>query len=277
MISKSMLDITDTQGEHGRASTLKKGTPLTRALTNAAGGYAFAPGVFQYSAGVSALPGYRIERVRFERPPRLAEGFTAIRAHLAQLGRPPVALCACELRSPRPFSEEGFEAFNRAYAAPLQEWGLFNGETNPVARTNVCPDVSAPDEPSFHAFSFTVPCDEGGGSSFVVAGSGEAPEGRGNYRDHVIRPGDRSPEGLREKARWVLAEMERRMAVLGFGWRHATGTHLYTVYDVHTFLADTLVASGAAAPGLTWHFSRPPVADLDFEMDVRRVHHEYVL
>ena len=69
--------------------------------------------------------------------------------------------------------------------------------------------------PSFHAFTYTE-TGEAGVGEFVVAGSGEAPEGKGNYRDHVIRPGDVSPVGLREKARYVLGEMERRMGALGF-------------------------------------------------------------
>jgi hypothetical protein len=37
-----------------------------------AAGYAFIPGVFQYSAGVHVLPGHRIERVRFQNPIPLA-------------------------------------------------------------------------------------------------------------------------------------------------------------------------------------------------------------
>lgn len=243
-----------------------------------AGGFRFVPGVFQYSAGVAATPGHQIERVRFERPIPLEAGFRAVRAHLARLQRPPAALCACELRSPAPFSEEEFARFNREYARPLREWELFVGDANPIARTNVCPERDAPPVPSLYAFSYTVRSDdEEEFPTFVIAGSGEAPEGKDNYKDHVIRRGDRSPEALREKARWVLDEMEKRMGALGFGWRHATGTHLYTVYDVHPFLADELVRRGAAAPGLSWHYSRPPVADLDFEMDVRRIRREFVL
>jgi len=114
-------------------------------------------------------------------------------------------------------------------------------------------------------------------ASFVVAGSGEAPEGMGNYRDHIIRRGDVSDAGLLEKARWVLGEMERRMGALGFAWRDTTATQLYTVHDVHPFLADEIVRRGAAAGGLTWHFCRPPVVELDYEMDVRGVARELVL
>ena len=102
------------------------------------GGYEFVPGVFQYSAGVRALPGFCIERVRFARPVPLAEGFARIATYLAAMGRPLTSFCACELRSPAPFTEDGFRAFNESYAAVLREWGLLPGGRNPVARSNVC-------------------------------------------------------------------------------------------------------------------------------------------
>jgi hypothetical protein len=246
-------------------------------LAFAAGGFRFMPGVFQYSAGVAAEPGFRIERARFRRPVPIAEGFAAIEAHLRALGRPFTAFCACELRSPAPFTESGFEAFNRGYVEPLERWGLFRDGMNPVARSNVCPAVAPPAVPGFHAFSYTVLAGPAQGATFVVAGSGEAPEGRGNYRDHIVARGDTTPAGLRTKAHWVLGEMERRMAALGATWDDATATQLYTVHDPHPFLAEEIALRGAMAAGLTWHFCRPPVVDLDYEMDVRGVGHEYVL
>jgi hypothetical protein len=48
-----------------------------------AGGYRFVVHQFQYSGGVAAEPGFRIERARFARPLPLAEGFDAIEAYLA--------------------------------------------------------------------------------------------------------------------------------------------------------------------------------------------------
>ena len=71
-----------------------------------------------------------------------------------------------------------------------------------------------PVEPSFHAFSFTVPAPEAP-ASFVIAGSGESVEGKANYRDYIVRPGDTSPAGMLEKAKLVLDEMERRMSAFG--------------------------------------------------------------
>ena len=243
-----------------------------------AGGYRYIPGVFQYSGGVASEPGYRIERVRFQRPFPLAEGFKRIASIITQAGRPLTAFCACELRSPEAFTEAGFIAFNEVYVGTLAEWGVYDpaSKRNPVARSNVCPELHKPSEPSFHAFSYTV-ADNAAAPSFVVSGSGEAPEGKGAYGNFVVRPGDRSAEGLRDKARAVLGEMERRMGLLGFSWADATAVQLYTVYDVYAHLADEIVQRGATAHGLTWHYCRPPVNVLDYEMDVRGVPLERVV
>lgn len=238
----------------------------------APGGYRYIPAVFQYSGGVAAEPGHRIERVRFHRPVPLAEGFRRIAAIITEAGRPLTSFCACELRSPEPFTEAGFITFNEIYVGTLANWGVYDAasKTNPVARSNVCPEIHKPAEPSFRAFCFTLP-DATARPSFVVAGSGEAPEGKGSYGKFVVRPGDTSPEGLREKARAVLGEMERRMGLLGFAWRDSTASQLYTVFDAYAHLADEIVRRGAAEHGLTWHFCRPPVNGLDYEMDVRCV------
>ena len=240
----------------------------------APGGYRFLPFAFQYSGGVVAEPGFVVERVRFKKLLPLAEGFAAIEAHLARLGRPPKALCACELRSPAQFTEAGFTAFNRRYVERLAEWGIFRDEINPIARTNVCPEIDPPATPSFYAFSYTVP-GEGGG--FVAAGSGEAREGPGGYGERIVRLGDVSAAGMREKARCVLAVMEGRLGGLGRGWGDVTATQLYTVYDPHPFVADEIVRRGAMPAGLTWHYARPPVQGLEVEIDVRGVLREYVV
>jgi hypothetical protein len=242
---------------------------MTGVLVFAAGGYRHLEGVFQYSAGVAAEPGFAIERMRFRRPVPLAAAFDRVEAHLAAIGRPRTAFCACELRSPAPFDEAGFAAFNRAYVERLERWGVFRDGANPVARTNVCPPIDPPAAPSFHAFSYTVPDPTAARGGFIVAGSGEVPEGRASYRDHIVRRGDLSPEGLREKMRYVLAEMERRLAALGYAWGDALATNAYTVRDIGPLLAEEVVRRGAAPAGLTWHYARPPVEGLDYEMDVQ--------
>jgi len=241
-----------------------------------AGGFRFAQGGFPYSAGVVAAPGFALERARFRAITPVAEGFRRIAAHLQALGRPLTAFAACELRSPAPFTEAGFVAFNRVYVGTLTEWGLIGGGLNPVARSNVCPEINKPAEPGFYAFTYTVPSRDAA-PSFVVAGSGEAEEGHANYRDHTVRLGDTSPDGLKAKARFVLGEMERRQALLGQSWKSVTDTQVYTVHDLHPFLASEIEGRGAAAGGLTWHYARPPVVDLEYEMDCRSVAREILL
>jgi len=234
------------------------------------GGYRYIPGMFQYSAGVRALDSYRIERVEFMRPVPLAAGFAFIEQYLPREGLPLAAFCACELRSPAPFTDAGFIAFNRHYCGTLERWGIMRDDKNPVARSNVCPEWHKPSEPSFHAFCYARPA-SGEAGSFVIAGSGEAEEGHASYRERTVRFGDTSPEAMRAKGTYVLDRMEQRMAAVSAGWADTTATQVYTVYDLHPFLGDEIVRRGAVQHGLTWHFARPPVVGLDYEMDCRRV------
>ena len=240
------------------------------------GGYRYIPGPFQYSAGVVAESGHAIERVSFRAPLPLPQGFARVAAMLSARGRPLTAFCACELRSPAPMSDAGFRAFNETYVAQLAQWGIYDdaAKRNPVARSNVCPKVHAPGEPSLHAFSFTVAA-EGNMPTFVVAGSGEAREGGVDYRRRTIRYGETSADAMREKASYVLAEMERRLRCLGVAWADTSATQVYTVHELHPIYAEAIADSGAAHAGLTWHLARPPVEGLEFEMDCRGVAAEH--
>jgi hypothetical protein len=242
----------------------------------AAGNYRFIPAVFQYSSGAAANAGFEIERVRFDKLVPLAEGFARIARHIESAGRPLTAFCACELRSPAAFTEDGFRAFNLHYVKTLAEWGIFDGTTNPVARSNVCPEIDPPAEPSFYAFSFTRPS-QGASPSFVIAGGAEAREGAGSYAERIVRYRDLSPEGLKAKVRFTVQSMEERLSAFGFTWKDTTAVQAYTIRDFHFVLADELVRRGATRSGFTWHFARPPVIDLEYEMDCRRVLREIVI
>jgi hypothetical protein len=246
----------------------------------APGNYRFIPAVFQYSSGAMADPGYEIERVRFDRLVPLADGFAQIAKFIQAAGRPLTSFCACELRSPAAFTEEGFRAFNLHYVKTLGEWGLYDGTTNPVARSNVCPEIDPPSEPSFYAFSFTCASQQAGSGAtptFVIAGGAELRGGSGSYPERIVRYRDISSEGLKEKVRFTVSEMESRMEAFGFGWKDTTGVQAYTIRDFHPLVADELVRRGATRSGLTWHFARPPVIDLEYEMDCRRVLREVVI
>jgi hypothetical protein len=179
------------------------------------------------------------------------QGFAGIERHLRALGRPRTALGAIELRIPTPLTFAGFAEFNRGYRALLGEWGLLVDGRNPIARTNVAPVVGPPPEPSLHAFSYT-----------VAAG--------------VVRPDDTSPDGMREKAAYVMGVMQARLAGLGATWADVTQVDVYTVHPLEGFLAaDILAPMGPAAiHGVHWYLSHPPIAGLAFEMDLRGVRRE---
>src|SRR5665213_4272607 len=196
------------------------------------GNYRFIPAVFQYSGGAAALEGFEIERVRFDRPVPLADGFAQVAKYIKAAGRPLTAFCACELRSPAAFTDDGFRQFNQHYVKTLAEWGLFDGSTNPVARSNVCPEIDPPAEPAFYAFSFTRPSPNKT-PTFVIAGGAEARGGAGSYPERIVRYRDLSAEGLREKVRFTVGEMETRLATFGFGWNDTTAVQAYTVHDFH--------------------------------------------
>jgi hypothetical protein len=246
----------------------------------AAGSYRFIPAVFQYSSGAAADPGFEIERVRFDRLIPLAHGFAQAAKYIQAAGRPLTSFCACELRSPAAFSEAGFLAFNQHYVKTLAEWGIFDGITNPVARSNVCSEIDPPAEPSFYAFSFTRPSPGERAATtpdFVIAGGAEARGGPGSYPERIVRYRDLSPAGLKEKIGFTVQEMESRLAAFAFGWKDTSAVQAYTVHDFHPVIVDELVRRGAARSGLTWHFARPPVIDLEFEMDCRRVTREVLI
>ncbi|MCB0108755.1 MAG: hypothetical protein KDE53_22695 [Caldilineaceae bacterium] len=239
------------------------------------GNYRFHPGIAPYSAGVVAMPGYEIIRVTLAQPVPYRAGFAQIEAHLQGLGRPRQALCAVELRLPAPRSFTGFIDFNRDYRAILAEWEILVGEENPVARTNVAPAHAPPTEPALYAFSYTVPSAITQ-PTFIVAGAGDLYDQANLSTAAVVRPGETSAHALQEKAGVVMQCMESRLRGLGMDWAGVTAIDVYTVYPVRPLLIDGILRKigPAAAHGITWHFSHPPIADLAFEMDLRGIRQE---
>jgi len=246
-------------------------------IENLPGGYSFLKGISPYSGGVAALPGFEIVHVRLERSIALEPGFAAIDRYLESQRRPRHALCAVELRSPRPFTFQGFQEFNRRYVSILHRWGLLLDGVNPVARTNVAPLLLAPTEPSVYGFSITVEA-ANAPASFVIAGSGELPEGSLDPHD-VVRRGETSTDALREKARFVMNLMSARLAGLDASWSQVTAAQIYSVHDIHPFLQTEIltVMREAALLGVHWHFARPPIESIEYEMDLRGCRRETIL
>lgn len=244
-------------------------------IDHPSGDYRFLPGIAPYSCGVVSKPGFEIAHLTLHRPVPYARGFDVIATRLASEGRPKAALCGIELRSPAPFSFQGFGEFNAEYARILEKWGLFVDGVNPVARTNVAPAAAAPAEPVLYGFSYSRPCDPSLPPTFVVAGAGELPEGV-LAAEGIHRAGDTSPAGIAAKARFVMDLMENRLRGLGGDWSDVTAIDVYTIHPVEPLLPRIVLgrAGSAAIHGIRWFDSRPPIVGIEYEMDLRGVRSE---
>ena len=240
------------------------------------GNYRFIPGITAFSSGVIAMPGHQIVHVTLGAPLPWRQGFAVIDKHQREQGRERTALCGIELRSPAPFTFDGFAKFNEGYRALLGEWGILVGDDNPIPRTNVAPIFAPPSEPSLYAFDYTVP-GATPAPTFVVAGAGEMRD-RAQGPEGIVRKGETSPEAMKEKARFVMGIMQDRMRALGADWTRATTIDVYTAYPIFGFLEDLLKPAGPAAiHGLRWFPSRPPIQGLEFEVDLRGVARELII
>jgi len=242
---------------------------------NVAGGYRFLPGIEPYCCGVVAEPGWEIVHARLARPLPWYEGLNLIRAYLERNGRDRHALCGVELRCPKPFSMDGFINFNKQYRLLLEEWDLLVDGENPIARTNVAPVESAPRESVVFGFSYTEPSDLQR-PTFVVAGGGEL---RGSLdMSHILRSGETSEDALLDKARCVVEIMNERLVHLGNDELLST-VDVYTAHECRQALMQCVIPGlpAAARLGVCWFFSRPPVQNIEFEMDMRGVCREIVI
>jgi hypothetical protein len=241
--------------------------PLTDHPT---GNYRFLPGIAPYSCGVVSSPGYEIVHVTFQKPLPYRRGFDEIAKFLDVQGRPKAALCGIELRSPKPFTFPGFAAFNAEYAAILEQWGVFVNGVNPVARTNVAPVVCPPPEPALYGFSFSKDCSANQPATFVVAGAGELPEGV-LAREGIVALGNTSIDGLKIKAQFVMDLMESRLKGLGVNWSMVNVVDVYTAHSLTPLLPEIVLGriGASSVHGTLWHYSRPPIEEIEYEMDVR--------
>ena len=106
--------------------------------------------------------------------------------------------------------------------------------------------------------------------TFVVAGAGELSEGILS-REGIIALGDTSPNGLAIKAQFVMNLMETRLRGLGADWPLVSTVNVYTAHSLTPLLPEVILGriGPASIHNTTWHFSRPPIAEIEYEMDVR--------
>lgn len=246
-------------------------------ILNSKGGYQFLPGIEPYSSGVVAEPGREIVHVTLARAMHWRGGLIAARRYLEQFNLDQHALCGVELRCPEPHSIGGFVEFNQQYRGLLEEWDVLVNDQNPIARTNVAPVTDAPGETVLYGFSYAEPGDTTR-PTFVVAGGGELPH-RSIERDRIVRVGETSESALIEKAECVVGIMRHRLERLGVDDDQISAIDVYTAYALQRSLQDVVIPALPAAGrlGVRWFYSRPPVQDIEFEMDIRGVRRDLVV
>ena len=241
-------------------------------IHNLAGHYHFLQGIDPYSCGVVADPGYEVVQVTLRETLPWANGLKRVDHFLNSYGLSRSALCGTQLRCPSPYTIEDFIDFNNDFCAVLREWGLFLGDLNPLARTNVAPVVDGPRETELYAFSYIRPAPNESERTFVVAGAGELRDGV-LEAERIVRCGETSTEAMQEKASFVAEVMAERLQGLGVDWRAVNRVNVYTVHPLDHLLDVILLPclGVGARQGLHIYRTRPPVMDIEFEMDVRGV------
>lgn len=241
-----------------------------RAELHRTGAYRYLPAIPAYSAGVAAEPGYVITGLRFAEPSPVGAAFAILDRELESRGLHASAIVGIELRSATPFGFGSFSDFNDEYRKLLIERDLLDGDHNPVARTNVCPVNGAPAEPVILGAFVVRPVEGHAASDFVVAGCGEvdgplAPE-------NIVAFGDLTQAGLLRKAEFVLDEIVARIEALG---GTPSDPNIINEYSAHAIagLAELIerYLPAASHSGYVHWATRPPVADIEFEMDCRRI------
>jgi len=106
--------------------------------------------------------------------------------------------------------------------------------------------------------------------TFVVAGAGELPEGVLS-REGIIALGDASTHGLQVKSRFVMDLMESRLRGLGVGWPLVSNVNVYTAHCLTPLVPEIILGrmGSACIHGVHWHYCRPPIEEIEFEMDMR--------
>jgi len=238
------------------------------------GHYHFLKGAAPFSGGVIADPGYEIVRVTLGQATEWYHGFDYIHSHLSDLGLELTALCALELRAPAPMTREEFRSFNASYRDQLSKSNLLVDEINPIARTNVAPMYSPPATSELYAFSYTSPTDDGDVPTFVISGAADSREGK-TAEERVICFGQTDVESMRKKGAFVMSTVAQRLLDLGGTWDAVSNANLYSAHGVDGVIDDILEELGpAAGRGTVWHYARPPLVDLELEVDVRAIRQE---
>ncbi len=244
--------------------------------------YCFLEGIAPYSCGAIADDGYEIIHAKLEKPLPWDRGMEGIARYLSNQRLAVSALCGVELRCPSPYTMDGFIGFNRAYGDVLSKMGLLLDGVNPIARTNVAPVANAPQSPQMVGFSYVAPVERQDRElqfrSFIVAGAGELVDGK-LESDGIICRGQTDSTALKTKAAFVAKVMQERVVGLGASMECISRINLYTAHllgpEVWERIMERLPIAGSL--GCHWYYTRPPVREIEFEMDLRGVANEQLV
>ncbi|MBI4675286.1 MAG: RidA family protein [Chloroflexi bacterium] len=243
---------------------------------NSRGNFHFLRGGAAYSHAVIADPGYAIQYVTFLHPLPVAQGFDWIADYLQNQGRPTQAVCAIQLRSPRPLTMQEFGAFNaQTYRPALEKHDLLVEGVSPMTRSNLAVEINPPAQAVLYAFGYTVPSgDTGATRDFILSGAGDM-----DANGKIIRGGETSDDALRDKAKFVMDDLSARLKTLDVTWDDSTAFNVYCAYDLFPYLRETVLEplGRAQLQGVHWYFMRPPIQGLELEADARRVLREVYL
>ena len=242
-------------------------TPPPALIDSPKGGFRFRKGGNKYSSGGTiAKAGFEIVHVTFATPPPLEKAFEMVDAFLKAQHRPPQALCGLELRSPKPFTYAGFGELSLRYVGLIEKRGMLIEGLNPIARVNIAPELDPPAEVSLYGFSYTAP--QKAVRPTFLAASGEL---TGEYPQGIMARGDISPNGLRQKLSRELENLDRALGEMGVSWNDVTNLAVFTVHDFHPILREFLLPRVGAAKnfGIRWYFARPPIEQLEIELQIR--------
>jgi hypothetical protein len=242
---------------------------MSDAISRPDGGYAFLEGGENpFSLGVACLPGHALTRVRFRKPPPLAEGLAQAAAHIRAQGRPLAAIASCELRSPAQMSSADFTSFNQAYVELLRANGFPAEPPFPLARSNVAMFIDPPASHTLFAFTYTIAAPGAAAArDYLISGMPDSIKGPVRTR---VADGDPSPAGTEKKAAHVFDGLRERVRELGVTWSDITGIQSYTARAIEP-VVKLLSTYGLSHVGLQAHPALPPVLLSEFEADVRAV------
>jgi len=239
----------------------------------AAGNYRFIPAVFQYSSGAAADPGYEVERVRFDRLVPLADGFAQVANYIQAAGRPLTSFCAASCVRPRPSPRtvSGPSTSITSRRSP-------NGDCSTGRPIRWRAAMSAPRSirrPSHRFMRSPSPGRVKRGAELRHCRRRRGARGAAAIPSASCATATQ-PEGVREKVRFTAGEMEGVSARSGSAGR----TRQRCRPTPCTILSRDGRRAGpprrdAFRPDLA--LCAPPVIDLEFEMDCRRVTRETVI